>query len=542
MMEEEDKTSTPPADETEVELEFRPWVKWCAVGLAGVASLGLFLATYYVGYGQGEESGFQQATQSGLVQESLNDAASQNVLNFMRLASASDAHLLQAAANTDAAFGWVRDAGVRQEAEWSLACALLERSLADSAVAVLEPLMKKAPQSAEWGYRALKAADLLAGMQQYKNASLFYKQADGIFAASKLGQERLTALGQLIAMAMAAPQPAVQIHGALGALYAELQSIGQAAQPLCSVVLVHQGVLARGMGDAAGAESCFRKALEGVDTASVAEPVLAACYGTALQELGDAAAAEPLLRIAVNATSTRPADVAARLQALRQLAIIENQRGHNVTALALLHRAHGVAEGRIPENNSFWPSLFDQRGWMHYQVQNYQTALLDFTSALTATGNDALIYQSQEGAARCYLELARADQALPLLESCLKLRRQHAAGDKAAIGRVNLLLGQIYDQQGKVEEAVAAYTLAVENLPARTPEEQANRCLALFGQAYALTELQRWAEAYAAWEQLKPLVEEQPARRQEVRQQMSRIKPLIPAQPTEAQPEPAVQQ
>ena len=140
-MEEEDKTSTPPADDTEVELEFRPWVKWCAVGLAGVASLGLFLATYYVGYGQGEESGFQQATQSGLVQESLNDAASQNVLNFMRLASASDAHLLQAAANTDAAFGWVRDAGVRQEAEWSLACALLERSLADSAVAVLEPLM-----------------------------------------------------------------------------------------------------------------------------------------------------------------------------------------------------------------------------------------------------------------------------------------------------------------------------------------------------------------------------------------------------------------
>ena len=538
-MEEEDKTSIPTAEDSEAELEFRPWVKWCAVGLAGAASLGFFLLTYYVGYAQGEDSGFQKATESGLVQESLNEAASQNVLNFMRLASASDAHLLQAAANTDAAFSWVKDAGVRQEAEWSLACALLERRLADSAVAVLEPLMKGVPQSAEWGYRSLKAADLLAGMQQYKSASLFYKQADGIFTANKLEKERLTTLGQIIAMVMAAPQSAEQINAALGELYSELQSIGQAAQPLCSVILVHQGVLARGLGDAAGAGNCFRKALDGVDTASVTDPVLAACYGTALLELGDAVAAEPLLKIAVNAANTSPADIAARLLALRELAIIESHRGHNVTALALLHRAHGVAEGRIPENNSFWPSLYDQRGWMHYQVQNYQTALLDFTSALTATGNESLLYQSQEGAGRCHLELGRVEQALPLLQSCLKLRQTHASGDKDGIGRINLLLAQIYDQQGKVAEAVSAYTLAVANLSGESPEGQANRRLALFGQAYALTELQRWAEAYAAWEQLLPMVEGETSRVHEVRQQMRRAKSLIPTQPTEQQSEPA---
>lgn len=537
-MEEEDKTSIPPADDTEVELEFRPWVKWCAVGLAGAASLGLFLATYYIGYGQGEESGFQQATQSGLVQESLNEAASQNVLNFMRLASASDAHLQQAAANPDAAFGWVKDATVRQEAEWSLACALLERRLADSAVAVLGPLMKAAPHTAEWGYRALKAADMLAGMQQFQSAARFYKQADAVFAANKLEQGRLTTLGQLVALEMAAPQAAETARAALGALLEQLDKAGDAARPLRSVVLVHQGVLSRGLGDAAAAETCFRKAQEGIDSASITDPTAAACCGAALLELGDAAAAEPLLRQALRATSTRPAEVAARLLALRQLAIIENQRGHNVTALALLHRAQGVAEGRMPDTNSFWPSLYDQRGWMHYQVQNYQTALLDFTSALNSTGDAQLLMQPQEGAARCHLELGRADQALPLLENCLKLRQQHAPGDKTALGRVYLLLGQIYDQQGKVAEAEAAYAQSVAHLP-QTPEEQVNLRTALFGWAYTLVELKRWADAYAAWELLLPLVEEQFDRREEVRSQMRRIKPLIPAEPAGEQPEQA---
>jgi tetratricopeptide (TPR) repeat protein len=206
---------------------------------------------------------------------------------------------------------------------------------------------------------------------------------------------------------------------------------------------VHQGILYRGLGKAQDAESCFRKAMEQGTPAEFSVPEARACFGSALLELGDAAAAEPLLREAANANGTRTSDIAARLQGLRQLAIIENQRGHNVTALALLHRAQGVADGRIPDNNTFWPSLFDQRGWMHYQVQNYQTALLDFTAAINSTQAAQLLMQPQEGAARCYLELAKADQAHPLLENCLKLRNQFAPEDKPALGRINLLLADI---------------------------------------------------------------------------------------------------
>lgn len=530
---EEETPSIPPADEPEAELEFRPWVKWAALGLAGASSLGLFLLTYYVAYGQGQESGFQQATRSGLVEQSLNAAASQNVLNFMRLASASDAHLQQAAANTDAAFGWVQDVSVRQEAEWSLACALLERRMADSAQTVLKPLMLAVPHSAEWGYRALKAADALAGMQQFPGARDYYKLADSIFEENKLPEARVGTLGQLIALEMTVPQAAETAIAALNLLLEKLDFEGSSVQQLRSVALVYQGLLYRGLGNEQEAQARFRRSLEKGAPAETSVPEANACYGTALLALGDAAAAEPLLREAVRSAGSGPADIAARLQALRQLAIIENHRGHNVTALALLHRAQGVADGRLPLANAFWPSLYDQRGWMHYQVQNFQTALLDFTSALSSTQNAQLLMQPQEGAARCYLELGKADQAQPLLENCLKLRQQFAPGDKCSLGRVYLLLAQIYDQQGKVAEAEAAYAQAVANLPA---EEQDNRRAALFGHAYALGELKRWADAYAAWEQLLPLVEEQLDRREEVRHQMRRIKPLIPAAPAAGEP------
>ena len=113
----------------------------------------------------------------------------------------------------------------------------------------------------------------------------------------------------------------------------------------------------------------------------------------------------------------------------------------------------------------------------------------------------------------------------------LKLRQQFAPGDKPAIGRINLLLGQIYDQQGKQQEAEAAYAVAVENQQGDSPDEVENRRMALLGRAYVLSEMQRWADAYATWQQVLPLFENEPDRREEARAQMRRIKPMMPAEP-----------
>lgn len=536
-MEETDKEnlSTPEAEE---ELEFRPWVLWSGVGLAAATCVGLCMLAYSYsynkGYQQGERAGFDAAIQSGMVQDKLNTVASQNVLSFMRLASATDEHLQQVAADVEASFGWMKDAEVRAESEWCLAEALLQRNMTDSAFHVLEPLFQKVPRVPDWAFRALLAGDLLMAQQHYAEARPYYLFASSVLAEHKQPEYQLLCLRQQVALEISIPRSTDEAMAACTQLCDSLKPLGAAVKPLCAMLQVYMGELQRCKGQATEAEKLFHSALHGVDTTSITQPEYAVAYGTALLELGNAAAAEPLLRLAERHTGGRPSEVSARLQALRQLAIISQQRGHNVTALSLLHRAQGVAEGRLHPGNAFWPCLFDQRGWMHYMVQNYQTALLDFTSALTATQEPALLVQPQEGAARCYLELGKPEQALPLLEKSLRIRQEHFAGDRAAIGRLHLLLGQIYDQQGKTAEAEAAYGLAIEHSQGESSDEVDNRRIALMGRAYALDQLNRSKEAYEAWSQLLPLLGDQHDRREEARTQMRRLKPLFPAEPAVA--------
>ena len=535
-MMEEEKSAEPSAPLEEEELEFRPWVKWCGVGLAGAASVGLFLATYFIGFAQGEDAGFQQATTSGLVEKSLNEAASRNVLNFMRLASATDEHLLQAAADVNAAFSWVRDAEVRMEAEWYLTQALFSRGHHEEALAVLAPLFQRVTGGVEWAHRALESGNHLVNIGQFDAARPHFEQAALLFTENKQPGWRYEALGQLIALEACAPQADT---AALEALLPELKADDEETRQLRSMALVHIGTMLRSRGENEAAMGKFREALAAVENLRTVRPEGAVSRGVAMLELGDAAGAEPMLRMAESNPGGSLSDAAIRVLALRYLAVIEQQRGHNVTALAMLHRAQGVAEGRVKSSNAFWPCLYDQRGWIHYMVQNYQTALLDFNAAMAVTQEPTLLMQPQEGAARCYLELGKTAEAQPLLENSLNLRRQYTPGDKNALGRLNLLLGQLYDQQGKNPEAEAAYRIAVESLTTDAPDEQENRLAALLGHAYVLTELERWAEAYAAWEQVLPMVQEQFDRREEARTQMRRIKPLIPAAQPAAEPLPA---
>lgn len=535
---EEEKNVESSVDMAEEELEFRPWVKWAGVGGAGALSVALFLTVYFIGYSQGENAGFSEATTSGLVQESLNDAAVQNLLSFMQLRSISEEELLKIAADTDSAFGWIIEQEVRYDAEWYLAEALLERGKAEAAAAVLSPLFIKVPHTTEWGYRALKSGNLLVSTPLYETASVYFSHAVDFFAENNQLNLRHEALGQLIAHEACAPQDASKAIEALEKLIAKLQASDEGTRQLRSMAHVYIGLIQQFSGNAAEAEKKFRSALTEAENLRTMRPEGAVSRGTALLELGDADAAEAMLRIAEHNPGNSLSDISSRLLALRQLSLLEQQRGHNVTAIALLYRAQGVAEGRVPMGNTFWPCLYDQRGWVHYIVQNYQTALLDFNAALAVTKAPMLMIQPQEGAARCYLELGQGSEALPLLESCLQLRLQHTPGEKAAIGRVYLLLGQIYDQMGKVEAAESAYGKAVAHLTENTPEELYNRRTALFGHAYTLTELQRWDDAYAAWQTLLPMVQDQHDRREEVRAQMRLVKARVTPAPEPPEPEP----
>lgn len=522
-------------DTAEEEMEFRPWVKWCGVGLACAASIGVLLLTYSYSYKQGEKEGYDRAISSGMVHERLNQLAYGNVLSMARLSSASDEYLLSAAADTAKTFAWIKDAAVRQETEWILAETLLQRGFAESAVAVLSPLFEQVTHSTEWAYRALTAADALSSAYQYAAARQYYKFAAESFGKNEQQDARLKALTHMVALEVCEPRTPEAALKAWQELIDELQGAGAAARPLRDMLLVQMGELLRMRGNAAQAQKCYKSALQGVDLTQNRPLEYAVTYGAALVGTGDEDAAEPLLRRAESSTGNRPSEVMARLRALRLLAVLEQSQGQNATALSLLHRAQGVAEGRILPDNTFWPCLFDQRGWLHFLSQHYQTALLDFTAAISKTQDAFLLIQPLEGAARCHMELGQVDQAQPLLEKCLELRHQHAAADKSALGRINLLLGQIYDQQGKDAAAETAYGAAIANLTADTPEEVDNRRLALLGRAYALSELRRWQESYQTWEQLLPLLQEQNDRREEARNQMRRIKSYLPGEPNDAE-------
>lgn len=537
-MEDKAPVSDPVHHDDAQELVYRPWVLWTGVGLCGALSLGLLVFTYFhsfdkgyqLGLQEGDAQGFNRAISCNMVQENLNAAAEQNVLGVMRLYSTSDEQLRQTAAELDKAFGWMKNAEVRQEAEWNLADALLQRSMGEAALKVLEPLGARVPHSAEWAYRMLRAADLLAAQQNVAGAEKCYRLAAVFFAENQMQPERLCALGNMVALELAAPRSMADAQKAWKALYAELKGMGDETKPLRSLLLVHMAEQYRTRESRAAAEKMYRAALEGTAPAQENRPEYAAAYGTALLELGDVTAAEPLLRRAAEHMGNRPVQVAARLLALRQLAAIEQGRGQNALAVSLLQRVQGVAEGRVPPTNTFWPCLFDQRGWLQYLALNYQAALQDFSAALASTQEPLLQVQPMEGAARCHLELAQWDEAQPLLEKCLEMRTKHIPADKSSIGRLNLLLGQLYDQQGKAAEAEAAYGAAVTNLTADTPAEVDNRRMAMLGRAYALSELRRWQEAYATWEQLLPLLEDQHDRREEARNQMRRIKPYLPGE------------
>ncbi len=537
MMEENKETPAPEMLDNQ-ELEFRPWVKWCAVGGAGVLSLGLLVFTYIHSYNSGYELGLQEGDAQGfnraiscnLVRENLSKAAEQNVLAFTRLYGASDDYLQRAAADTEKSLGWIKDAAVRMEAEWYLADALLQRQMSDPAIKILGPLVERAPHTSEWAYRVFRASTLLTQQQKYKEAERFYKTTIAFAGDADVSSLKNDALAHMVAADLGTSQNCDAAMEIWKKRYAELETMGDETKPLRSMLLVHMAEQHRSKAQLGEAEKLYRLALEGVDYTQVSKPEYAACYGTALLALGNTEAAEFVLRQAVSPSENQFLNISSHILALRQLAVIEQARGEHAVALMLLQRAQGVAEGRVQPTNSFWPCLFDQRGWLQYLEQNFQAALQDFTAALASTQEPLLMIQPLEGAARCHMELAQIDEALKLMQQALQLRIQHLPADKPSIGRLYLLLGQIYDQQGKDKEAEAAYGTAVTHMTGDSPVDVDNRRLALLGQAYALTELRRWQEAYEVWSKLKPLLADQPDRLEEAIWQMSRIKPYLPGE------------
>lgn len=496
-----------PADEEEddANLEFKPVVKYTALGLAVCAFVGLTWATFRLGVSQG----FTEGVASQQVAERLNAAAAQQLAQLLQCGSADDAELQAMAAEADARLAWIRDEQIRREALWQLAQTLLERRMGDQAAPLLQKLFDGAPQEALWTRRMMAVGDAYFAARDPKTAADWYRRA----ADTSQGGVKPDALAKLFA--------AQSLRGIGSAeLLKEVEALGPDSRPLQMVILTHLGELARTRGAAGEARACFEKAVKAAgDPAAMSADELI-YYATALTELGKAADGLRYLNEGLNRLGHEPEMLGARLIGLRQAAAATMSVHNDVNAaLALLNRAEGAAEGVLPASDSFWSCLAEQRGWLLLLLQEHEAALAEFQRALENPCDAQLTAQALEGAARCQLVLNRAKEAEELLKRCLTLREKQAGGDAAAPGRVLLLMAQAEDQQGRMNDSVTTYQRAAEALQKAGDTE--NLITALFGRGYALVKFAKWPEAMEVWQQVDPLVKDKNDRREEARRMLN---------------------
>lgn len=501
----------------EEQLEWRPSVKYIGIGVLLLVLLGVEYATYCLG----TERGYAQAMASGEVPETVNKAAVENLRHFMQAATSEDQALLKAVRERKTGLAWIKDPALRLEAEWTLAQALIDRGLAHEGTEMLDGLVQQAPATAVWGRRTLIVARSMASEGCVKEAFACYRSAAERFAFLGDKEGQLKAMAEMVELLAASSAGSDTALPALDALQRQASSLGAEGKELRANILAYMGRLYRAHGNHAEALKCFEEALSGVDLRKT--PALASaevCFGSALLEKGDRARAAKLLRDGVRRLGDGPADAPYLVTALRELARLEQEEGQLDRALALLYRAEGAATGRIADQSAFWICLYDQRGWINYTRGDYEQALTDFSRAVGLEGTaPAMRAQPLEGAGRCYMALGRADEAHAVLEECLALRGKCYPEDTAALGRINLLLGQACDLVGQTEKAAEAYGNAATLLS--SPEQENDRLNAMLGRAYALTQMGEWQTAVEAWTELRPLVKEDADRRSEVETQLA---------------------
>lgn len=519
MSDEQKPVQTPPAamEEEEVELEYRPFVKYAGLGLAALLVLGSGYATYALGYRQGYESGIS----SGQVEASVNAAAVQGIAHLMQAASASDSELLKLAENTEQSFAWINDTAIRKEAEWMLGCVLLQRKQTEKAIPLLRKLFDDVPIEPLWCRRAGIVAESLFNAGTPGEARQWYRKTADMAKQCALVHEYAQALEGVAAICLSAGAAGEKVNGELNSLLREAESLGEAALSVRAMILVHEGERLRLLGRDEDANKSFAALLRLLpsDKGSI-PPAALICFGVAAQEIGQAEQAEQLFQQGEARLSLSQQDTLCRLLALRYQSTMAQDRGDYATAMTLLSRAEGVAAGRVAADEPFWNCLFVQKGWLALLLEDKKTALECFSRALNNNPLPATAVLSMEGAGRCHLDAQQGEEASRLFSDCLQLRLKHFASDTPSLGRLALLHAHARDMVNMPEQAAELFAKAAEWLQGDTPDIAENRRMALLGLAHALFRAEKWESALAAWEKVLPLLNDMPEQQHEATRRM----------------------
>lgn len=506
MSNEQKPDSIPPPRTEEEELEYRPFVKYAGIGLAALLVMGSGYATYALGYRQGYESGIS----SGQVEASINNAAVQSISRLLQVGASHDAELADMASDTEKSLSWIHDTGIRREAEWSLACALLQRHMAEKATPLLKKLFASTPADVLWSRRASMTADFLQSCGQDKMAAEYYRRAADMARKCSATPEYAHSLENLSAVLLSIGTKGEKVNGKLNDILREAEALGDAGLACRTLILAHEGERLRDIGRSEDALHCFESLmkLKPKDLGHLT-PTELICFGLAARETGQPELAQELLERGLQTPGISLRDTICRLPALRHLATLAQERNEKTKALGFLNQAEGLALGRVGASDAFWNCLFVQKGWMIFQQGNKSAAAEQFNRALHNNPVPAVAVQALEGAGRCILD-TNAEEASKLFSDCVQLRLKHFAGDVAALGRVTLLHAHARDAVNMPEQAAELYAKAAEYLQGDESDTAENRRMALLGYAHALYRAEKWEESLSAWEKVIPLLEDKP--------------------------------
>lgn len=497
----------PDIEEEEVELEYRPFVKYAGLGLAALLVLGSGYATYALGYRQGYESGIS----SGQVESAVNAAAVQGIAHLMQAASVSDSQLLKQAKDTEHTFSWINDASVRKEAEWMLGCVLLQRRHTEEALSLLRKLFQEVPPEPLWCRRSGTVAESLLNAGVPGEAKQWYRKTADMAKQCSLPRESALALEGFAAICLSAGAAGEKVNGELNALLREAETLGEETMAVRAMILAHEGERLRLLGRDAEAGKCFASLLKLLpeDTGNVS-PAAMICFGLASMETGNPEQAEKMLLEGEARLSLSLQDTLSRLLALRHLSTLAQNKGDFSAAVALLNRAEGVATGRVAADEPFWNCLFVQKGWLAFLLDDKKAALECFSRALNNAPLPAVAVQAMEGAGRCHLDAQQGEEASRHFSDCLQLRLKHYAADSTSLGRLALLHAHARDMVNMPEQAAELFAKAAEWLQGDAADIAENRRMALLGYAHALFRAEKWEAALNAWEKVLPLLSDKP--------------------------------
>lgn len=516
----------PQRERNDDQMEFKPVVKYAAIGLAVAALLGVEYATYRVGF----SNGYVEGVNSGEVSETVNVIAVDNLRHFMQISTADEASLLETVRNRETTLAWITEPSVRLEAEWTLAQALITRGLTIEAHPMLQQLLPAEQQCTDvWLRRSLLAARALVEEKHYAEAEYYYRYAEAYYTAQKNNDALVSLIAERLAYLPTFVKDDTELHKALTSYAKQAAQLGPKGKELYASLLSWKGRLYREKGTPEAlqkANKCFELALREMDTTRVPELAGASvCVAALLIDKGETERAAELLRDALTRLGDNPSGAPYMLQALRDLARIEQDKGNVDAALALLYRAEGVALTHESPQSAFWNCLYDQRAWLNLLKGNPAGALIDFENALSRSGELPILRaQPLEGAARSCIATGEIDKAATYLTECVEIRKTHFANDPESLGRAALLLGQVHDMRGEVQEAVSMYGLAADLLPAEENEAGEDRVTALFAKAYALAQLRKWTESATVWNDLQHMLPKDSKRRREVADQLEACK------------------